>query len=153
MAEHMTGVELRRGEEILFRGGVLDNGDTMWLYKEDGGLDNFGFSYVTGDGTARDENGKIIDPIEPSATTVLELMKGPELTHKGDWIAWFGAVFICILNALSIFFADELFRLNLAFWIRNVDYAEASDWEIARRYIGWTVMTIAALMLFIMGLQ
>ena len=68
-------------------------------------------------------------------------------------MAWFGAVFICILNALSIFFADELFRWNLAFQIRNVDHAEPSDWEIAGRYIGWTVMTIMALVIFITGLQ
>jgi len=153
MAEHMTGVELRQGKEILFRGGVLEHGGSWWLYNEDGGLDNFGFTYVTGDGIERDENGNIIDPVEPSATTLLELMNGPELTHKGEGLAWFGAVFICILNALSIFFADELFRWNLAFQIRNVDRAEPSDWEIAGRYIGWTVMTIMALVIFIMGLQ
>ena len=153
MAEYMTGVELRQGDEILFRGGVFDHGDTMWLYNEDGSLDNFGFSYVTSDGIERDENGNIIDPVEPPATTILELMKGPEMTHKGESLTWFGAVFICILNALSIFFADELFRWNLAFQIRNVDHAEPSDWEIAGRYIGWTVMTFMALVIFIMGLQ
>ena len=153
MAEYMTGVELRQGDEILFRGGVLETGDSWWLYNEDGSLDNFGFSYVTSDGIERDENGNIIDPVEPSATTIFELMKGPELTNKGESLAWFGAVFICILNALSIFFADELFRWNLAFQIRNVDHAEPSDWEIAGRYIGWTVMTIMALVIFITGLQ
>ena len=153
MAEYMTGVELRQGDEILFRGGVLETADSWWLYNEDGSLDNFGFSYVTSDGIERDENGNIIDPVEPSATTILKLMNGPELTHKGEGLAWFGAVFICILNALSIFFADELFRWNLAFQIRNVDRAEPSDWEIAGRYIGWSVMTIMALVIFIMGLQ
>ena len=153
MQEYMTGVELRQGEDILFRGGVLETGDSYWLYNEDGTLDNFGFSYVTSDGIERDENGNVIDPIEPSASTILELMNDPELKHKGEWFAWFGAVFICVLNALSILFADELFRWNLAFQIRNVDNAEPSDWEIAERYIGWTVLTITALVLFIMGLQ
>lgn len=153
MAEYMTGVELRQGDEILFRGGVLETGNSWWMYNEDGGFDYLGFSYVTGDGIERDENGNIIDPVVPSATTILELMNGPELTHKGEGLAWFGAVFICILNALSIFFADDLFHLNLAFQIRNVDRAEPSDWEIAGRYIGWTGMTIMALVIFIMGLQ
>ena len=153
MQEYMTGVELRQGEDILFRGGVLEIGDFYWLYNEEGTLDNFGFSYVTSDGIERDENGNVIDPIEPSASTILELMNDPELTHKGEWFAWFGAVFICVLNALFILFADELFRWNLAFQIRNVDNAEPSDWEIAGRYIGWTVLTITALVLFIMGLQ
>ena len=78
--------------------------------------------------------------MEPSASTIYELLNEPKLTHKGESYVWFGAVFICILNALSIFFADELFRWNLAFQIRNVDHAEPSDWEIAGRYIGWTVM-------------
>ena len=153
MAEYMTGVELRQGEDILFRGGVLETGDSYWLYNEDGTLDNFGFSYVTSDGIERDENGNEIDPLEPSASTILELMNDPKLTHKGEWFAWFGALFICVLNAISILFADELFRWNLAFRIRNVDHAEPSDWEIAGRYIGWTVLSIMALALFIIGLQ
>lgn len=104
-------------------------------------------------GVEKDENGNRIDPVEPSAEIILELMNGPELTHKGESLAWFCAVFICVLNALSIFFADELFRWNLSFRIRNADHAEPSDGEIAGRYIGWTVMTIVALAIFIMGLQ
>ena len=153
MAEYMTGVELRQGEEILFRGGVLKTEDFYWLYNEDGTSDNLGFSYVAGDGVRRDENGNVIDPMEPSASTILELMGDPELTHKGEGFAWFGAVFICILNAFSILFADELFRWCLAFRIRNADHAEPSDWEIAGRYIGWTVLPIMALAFFLMGLQ
>ena len=153
MSEYITGVELRQGEDILFRGGVLEIGDSYWLYNEDGTLANFGFSYVTGDGIERDENGNVIDPIEPSAYTILDLMNDPELTHKGEGLVWFVAVFICILNALSILFADELFRLYLAFRIRNVDNAEPSDWKITGRYIGWTILTIISLVLFILGLQ
>ena len=153
LSEYMVGVELRQGESILFRGGVLENGDILWLYNENGTLENFGFSYVTSDGIERDENGNAIDPVKPSVSTILELMNDPELVHKGEWLAWFGAVFICILNAFCILFADELFRWNLAFRIRNVDHAEPSDWEIAGRYIGWTAMAIMALVIFIMGLQ
>ncbi|MBR3601902.1 MAG: hypothetical protein IKL49_06240 [Lachnospiraceae bacterium] len=57
------------------------------------------------------------------------------------------------VNVFTMLFADELFCWNLAFQIRNVENAEPSDWEIAGRYIGWTAMTIVALVLFIMGLQ
>lgn len=153
MAEYMTGVELYQGEDMLFRGAVLETGGSYWLYNEDGNLDNFGFSYVTGDGIKRDENGNEIDPMEPSVSTILELMYDPELIHKGEWFIWFAALFICVLNAISILFADALFRWNLAFQIRNVDDAEPSDWEIAKRYISWTVLSIAALVLFIIGLQ
>mgnify|MGYP006974402230 FL=1 len=105
------------------------------------------------DGIERDEIGNVIDRMEPSASTIYELLNEPELTHKGESYVWFGAVFICILNALTILFADELFRWDLAFRIRNIDNAEPSDLEIAGRYIGWTAMTIMALVVFLMGLQ
>lgn len=153
MAEDMIGVELLQGDSILFRGGVWKFGDEYWLYNEDGTINNFGVTYVTSDGIERDENGNAIDPVEPSVATILDLMNDPKLTHKGEWFAWFGAVFICVLNSLSILFADELFRFNLIFQIRNVDCAEPSDWEIAGRYISWTVLPIMALVIFIMGLQ
>ena len=153
LAEQMIGVEICNNDKVLFRGGVLDFGDDYWLYNEDGTLDNFGFTYVTGDGIERDENGNVIDKIEPSASTIYELINDPELTHKGEALAWFGAAFIGVLNVLSILFADELFRWNLLFQIRNVENAEPSDWEIAGRYIGWTVMTIISLVIFITGLQ
>jgi len=151
--EEMTGVELYNGEELLFRGGILKFGDNTMLYNEDGTVESFGFSYVTSYGVELDENGNEIDPIEPSASDILELMNDPELTHKGEWLTWFEGVFICVLTALSILFADELFRWNLAFQIRDVEKAEPSDWEIAGRYIGWTVLPIMALVLFIVGLR
>ncbi len=153
LAEEMKGVEIRNGDELLFRGGVWDAGDFYWLYNEDGTLDSLGFSVYTSNGIALDENGNVIDRMEPSASTIYELMNEPELTHKGEALAWFGAVFICIINALTMLFADELFRWNLAFQIRNVENAEPSDWEIAQRYLVWTAMTIMALVIFIMGLQ
>ena len=153
LAEEMTGVEIRNGDKLLFRGGVLYSADTYWMYNEDGTLDSLGISFVTSNGIERDENGNVIDRMEPSAATIYELLNEPELTHKGESSAWFGAAFICILNALTMLFADELFRWNLAFQIRNVEKAEPSDWEIAQRYIVWTAMAIMALIIFIMGLQ
>ena len=153
LAEEMTGVEIHNGDELLFRGGVWDSGDFYWLYNEDGTLDNLGFAVYSSYGVEYDESGNVIDRMEPSAATIYELLNEPELTHKGEKAAWFGAVFICIINALTMLFVDELFRWNLAFQIRNVENAEPSDWEIAQRYIAWTAMTIMALVLFIMGLQ
>ena len=90
--------------------------------------------------------------MELSARTILELTEGPELQHKGVWAAWFGGVFICAVTAFSILFADELFRWDLSFRVRDVEQAEPSDWEIASRYIGWTGFLILALGIFIKGL-
>ncbi len=151
-AGQMLGIEISNGEKILFRGGVLDVGDSYWLYNEDGTIDYL-VSYATADGSEWDQNGNVIDRMEPSASTIYELINEPQLTHKGEALAWFGAVFICILNAVSILFADELFRWNLLFRIRNVESAEPSDWEIAGRYIGWTSVTVMVLVIFVLGLQ
>lgn len=152
-AEDMIGVELRKGDSILFRGGVLTFADQYWLYNEDGTGNNIGITFVTADGIEKNENGKSIDSVEPSASVILNLMNDPKLIHKGEWSAWFGTVFLCIVNSVTILFADELFRFHLMFEIRNADCAEPSDLEIAGRYIGWTVIAIIALVSFLIGLQ
>ena len=153
MGEYMTGVELTCGEEIVFRGGVLNKGEHRWLYNEDGGLYDIGFLSMMSNGVLVDENGNVIDTIKPSASTILDLIYGPELTHKGLWTAWLAGVFICFVTAITILYADELFRWNLSFQIRNSDEAEPSDWEISKRYLAWTLMPVVALGLFIAGLQ
>lgn len=148
----MTGIEIWEGNDILFRGGVMDLVDYYMFYNEDGISNDILISYVTSDGIERDENGDPIDRMTPSLSTIYELTQNPELTHKGVGFIWFIAVFVCIMNALSILFADEFFRVKLAFSVQNVDNVEPSEWAIAARYIGWTTMTIIALVIFIMGL-
>lgn len=152
LSEHMKGVEIYKGEEVIFRGGFSKINDAYLLYNEDGSLHGFGITYVTGDGIERDENGDIIDPVEPDATTVIKLTEGPELTHKGEGIVWLASLLICVLNAGFILFADELFAWHMSFRIRNADTAEPSEWEIAGRYVSQTVMVVAALAVFVMGL-
>lgn len=151
---NMVGIEIQDGDSIYFRGAVMELGDFYLLSSEDETYNSMlGFSFVTSDGIERDGNGNPIDRAKPSPATIYELLNNPKLTHKGEVLGWFGAVLICILNTISMIFADSLFRWNLAFRIRNAYEAEPSEWEIAGRYIGWTVMTIAALVLFITGLQ
>lgn len=153
---HLTGIEVKDGDEIIFRGGIFKLGDTdsYWmLINEDGTNESFVIRVVMNDGTIVDGDGNVVDEMEPSVSTILELMDGPELTSKGEWAAWFLGIFVSAVTAVSILFADELFRWNLAFQIRNADHAEPSEWEIAGRYIGWTALTIMALVIYIMGLQ
>ncbi len=147
----MTGVELRRGEDILFRGGLREVDNALWLCSEDGVSDIS--SHIVINGVERDKSGTIIDPTEPSARSILELMNDPKLTHKGQWLVWLIAVAVCIFNAFYILFADELFHLGLALQARNIDDAEPSDWNIAGRYISWIFLLVAALVLFIVGLR
>ena len=139
-----TGAELWEGDTLLFRGG---------FWQSDGSMDLGMQTYVVENGVKKDSDGNIIDPAKPSASDILRLVFDPELTHKGSWLAWLGAVFLSILNAVSILYADELFHWNLSFQIRNAETAEPSDWELMERYLSWTVLTIMLLVIYIVGLR
>ena len=155
MSEYMTGVEIRKGDAVFFRGGVLTTGGSnreMMLFDEDGGFASVGVMVTAGDGVMYDSEGNVVDQMAPSAVTILRLMDNPELTSKGEWLAWFCGVFLSVVTAISILFADELFRWNLAFVIRNADRAEPSEWEITGRYIGWTISFIMVPVIYILGL-
>ena len=151
LGPHMTGVELYRDGELLFRGGMLRDGSIIILYDEDGNGVSTGLS-ISFSGVAYGPDGKPIDPIEPSAAVILNLAYGPELTHKGSYTPWFLGVVLCVMTAVSILYADELFRWSMSFSIRNADRAEPSDLEIASRYIAWVLIPIAALLVFYLGL-
>lgn len=151
--EGMTGVEIRDGEELLFRGGFWQSDGSFWLRNADGSMDLGMQTYVVENGVKKDSDGNIIDPAKPSASDILRLVYGPELTHKGSWLAWLSAVFISFLTAVSILYADELFRWDLSFQIQNAEAAEPSEWEMMKRYISWTVFVIAALIVYFLGLQ
>lgn len=98
-------------------------------------------------------DGEVIDPVEPSHAVILDLAYDPELTHKGSFTPWFLGVLLCIFTAVSILYADELFRWSMSFHIRDADRAEPSDWELASRYIAWVLIPIITLVVFYMGLK
>lgn len=149
----LTGVELREGNDVVFRGGVVRQGDILWLYHENGDLENGGITITTSAGVTLDEDGNVVDPNEPSLSTILELMDGPALTHKGDWLPYLLGVFLCAVTAVTILFADELFRFQLSFRILQAEDAEPTDLELFGRYVAWTVLPVAALVIFLLGLQ
>ena len=149
-AHLMTGVEVLDGEEVFFRGGIMEFGSGWLVAREDGRLD---VTIQTANGIVTDEYGNVIDPMEPSVGTILELLHGPELNHKGQWAMWFLGLFVALCTAASMLFADELFYLGIWHRIRNPELAEPSDWVIAGRYIGWTVALIGEFILLWMGLQ
>ena len=148
----MKGIEIKEKDIVIFRGGVLPMGDDFWLYRQDG-EPYYMIHGVMSDGTEIDEYGNPIDKMKPSLVTIIELVNGPELTHKGYGFAWFVGVIICILNMVSILYADEIFRFNLSFTISNAEHVEASDWEIIGRYFRWILFTILALFIFVIGLK
>lgn len=153
LAHLMTGVEVREGDDIRFRGGIFDTGHYWIMVNEDGTDASFTISAVGSGGTVLGPDGKIIDPMEPSVATVLKLMQGPELTHKGHGGFWFLGIFISLIAAVYILFADEIFRWKFIFIARNPEDIEPSDWELTMRPIAWTILVVFALWVYIKGLQ
>lgn len=152
LARFMTGVEILEGDQVYFRGGVFRTGEDLVLINENGRYANIYVSYSQGDGTVMDLDGNAVGEMEPPAATILELLDGPVLTRKGEWAAWLCGAFFCIATAVSILFTDELFRWHISFRVQDPEAAEPSDWEIAGRYISWTVLPVMALAVFVIGL-
>lgn len=152
----LIGVEILERDKIFYRGGVSYNVGSpsgIVLFDEEGNVNGFGIYYASSDGIERDIYGNPIDPLEPSATEILKLMGTPELISKGDWQLWFYGLLISGMTVVHILFADEIFRWNLAFQIRDAERAEPSEWEITGRYIAWTLLPICALVIYIIGLN
>ena len=152
-ADSLTGVEVAEDGDIIFRGGVMDDGERYWLIDEAGEIQNYSIVVESNNGVMTDSEGHVIDPMEPSPLTILSLALGPKLSQKGNWAFWGAAIVVCLLTIVALLFMDELFRFQLFFKIRNVAEAEPSDWEIIGRYIAWTVLPVLAFCLFMTGLQ
>ena len=152
LAPHMTGIVIKEGERTFFRGGMMDSGENLYLFHEDGSID-YTFTVTMSNGVEYDMNGNPVDPYAPTAYTILELLRDPELTHKGDWTVFLIGVFCAAATAVSILFADELFYLSICCRVENAETAEPSDWYITCRNFSWTLLTIFIGVNFFMGLQ
>ena len=146
LADSLSGVEIWRQDSRLFRGGVQKLEQNGWLlYYENGEPYGLEIKITTG--------GNSATQMEPSLATILDLAMGPELTHKGHWLPWFLGILLCVVNAVSILYADELFRFWLSFRIESPELAEPTDLEITGRYFGWGAMLIGIFVVFVIGLS
>ena len=95
------------------------------------------------------------DPYKPTLYQIVECLYPMEhlLESRAQWSAYLTGLLVCAIGAVDILFADELFRFRLSFRLRDADRAEPSDWELATRKIGWTILFITALYAFLLGLQ
>ena len=155
-AEYMTGIEILEGEGIFFRGGVLktDGSEGSWfVFREDGTNLSIEITATMNDGTVLDMDGNVVDPMEPSVQTLLELISGPEITHKGSWAAWFGCLVLSVITVLSVLYAEEMWIFSMSLRIQAADRAEPTDFELFTRYASWTVLTLLTLVICLVGLQ
>lgn len=153
----LVGVEVWEGDTLLYRGAYHDVGlgfsSTFYLVDTEGdiayGDEKVGAIVETGFG----ELHTYVDKEEPGPYTILKIAMAPGVVRRGHFGLYVLGVVVCILNAISVLYADALFRWNLRFRISNVDAAEPSEWELFSRWIGWFVLTICALVIFILGLN
>ena len=151
---YLTGYEILDGDKVFFRGGVHKNSDYYEFYDENGNWHNAEITVSNSNGSLTyDKDGNLIDPMAPSKTTLLQLVSDPKLTHKGNWEVWFLGLLLSIATAVSVLFADALFRFRMSFRISNPDDVEPSDWELGCRYVGWALSALIVLIIFIKGLQ
>lgn len=140
-----TGIEIRRGEQVLFRGGY----DPEWalsLYREDGTpvLEWGVQADVSGGAVAIGEDGHPLtqeELHEPPLTVLAQMAFGPELTHWGSIEHYWLFTLIAVFNMVQICFPHFFFRMSLWPQVRNVDEAEPSDFYIMMEKIEWLVLT------------
>lgn len=153
-AEGFVGIEIRDKGKILFRGGVRALQDYCFFIHSDGSSDFLSIYEDEVTGVAYNaETGEVYDRMAPTLRDIYALLTKPPLTHKGDAMAWLAGVVMCIVNAVTLLFADELFYWKMSFLVRNVQGAEPSDWALGQRFIGWAALGILALVVFVLGLQ
>lgn len=147
----VTGVELRLDGEILFRGGY--GGDGLYLVNENGTKLN-GLEIVT-NGTAYGLDGsrQIYEDGLSITRAISLLLEGPSVRSRVHGEGYFLGTLVVAINAVAILFADELFRWNLRWSIRHPERAEPSEWELFSRGFSWVVLTIVALIGYMMGLS
>lgn len=152
--EGFVGIEIRDKGKILFRGGVRALQDYCFFIHSDGSSD---FLSIYEDGVTgvayNAETGEVYDRMAPTIRDIYALLTTPPLTHKGEGMAWLAGVVICIVNAATLLFADELFHWKMTFLLRNAEGAEPSDWELGQRFISGATLGILALVVFVLGLQ
>lgn len=142
----LVGIEVRDGQDVLFRGGYLDDFSVL-LFDESGEL------YSPIKVTASTTYGGPIVNADPSVYDILRIVAGPELVARGHFDFFVLGVLCCVVCAVLMLFADPLFRLSLVFRIRNVESVEPTDWELCGRWASWVLMAVLALVCFVVGLS
>ncbi len=153
--EGFVGIEIRDKGKVVFRGGVQKLQDHYFFIHSDGSSDLHNLYYedaVTGV-VYNAETGEVHDRMAPTIRDIYALLTTPPLTHKGEGMAWLAGVVICIVNAATLLFADELFHWKMSFLLRNAEGAEPSDWQLGQRFISGAALGILALVVFVLGLQ
>lgn len=150
MRPFMTGITIRRGTQVWFRGAIMDLLDQRWLY--DSEKDSLEPLSLPDRSDLAGSAQRASDLTEPSAASVTVILDGPPLGQRGGAIFWFPGIIFAVLTAVSVIFAEELFRWSLQFRIRDAEQAEPSEWFLLRQGVGWVFLALLSLLWFALGL-
>ena len=150
--EGSQGIEIRLGDEVLFRGCYLPS-STPSLIQEDGEpVWGLRYSVSTGADTVIVADGREAERHTPDLSAVARVALEPELTHRGSMGLYLTVTLLALFNIIQICFPHLFFRLSLLGRVRNIDDAEPSDFYIVTEQIEWVVLALACLLLYYMAM-
>lgn len=156
-AAGLPGVEIRRGEEVLFRGGYHD-GVSFMLIPEGGGDETDWFwtpEIQWSTGTIAYKDGRELterDLHEPSLTTLAGLVLAPRLVHRGSLPYYLLATLAALFDMFQICCSDRVFRHSARWYVKNPEAAEPSEEYMVGERLSWGIVTIMTIILYCVGL-
>ena len=149
--EGSQGMEIRLGDEVLFRGCYLPS-STFPLIQEDGESLWGGQQYLYDfRGEDLERNGQEIterEYREPSLSALARVALGTELTRQGNILLYLLITVLAVFNVLQICFPGLFFRRYIRWRVRDPELAEPSDFYIAMERMEWVVLAIVCLVLY-----
>ena len=144
----MTGLEIRLGDETIFRGAYSGAVGWAMLQDESGKITDMldlisdgpgGRAYSAG---GRDRHG-------PSLAAVAGLgMDRLGLTHRGNLGLYLLATALAAVTIFMVCCPELMFRWNIMWDIRNPEKAEPSDWYLFSERVTWIACTGLAAYLY-----
>lgn len=156
-AAGLPGVEIRRGEEVLFRGGYHD-GSSFMLIPEDERYETDWLwmpEIQWSTGTIVYKDGRELterDLHEPGLTTLAGLVLSPRLVHRGSLPYYLLATLVALFDMFQICCSDRVFRQSARWYVKNPEAAEPSEEYMVGERLSWGIVTIMTIILYCVGL-
>ncbi len=148
------GIEIREGDQVLFRGGYA--GDPYApLYREDGsilmGLDTYITINDGGTEWAYSTDGELLTEEglhAPGPAVLARLVLDPELHRQGSVWIFLLVTMMTGINMYCISFPMKVFRRNLRYTIQNWETAEPSDSYQFLVHASWLILAVLECVLY-----
>ena len=148
-----TGLEIRRGDEVVFRGSYSPDSPVPLIDESGAPVWDAALSVeIIGEESTLYVDGRAVTWEErhaPRLAAVAEMALGPALTHRGSVGYYLLITLLAALNLLQICFPGFFFRLSLLGHVRNREAAEPSSFYIGMERLEWALLAALCLVLYI----